>query len=85
MHDVLAVAVAGGELVARVAPRIGVEVDTSTGPSRGATICDTRGRYRGFPDPASGPVRVLLEVDPSFAEVVVDRLLQWPPPGRSGP
>jgi purine nucleosidase len=82
MHDVLAVAFAIGDLVPRLAPRVALDVDTSYGPSRGSTICDTRGRYRDFAGEPSGAVRVLLDVDPDFAETVVQRLMHWPPPAR---
>lgn len=83
VHDVLAVATAAGDLEPRLAPRIAVAVDCSDGPSRGATICDTRGRYRGFAGEPSGPVRVLLETDPAFIETIVERLSVWPPPGSA--
>lgn len=78
MHDVLAVAVAIGDLEPLEAPLIDVTVDATDGPGRGQTICDTRGRYRGYPE--DGACRVLLDADPAFAEVVTDRLCAWPPP-----
>jgi purine nucleosidase len=79
MHDVLAVAYAMGELRPRSAPLVDVVVDTGDGPGRGQTICDTRGRYRGYPE--QGACRVLLDVDPAFSSAsVVDRLSVWPPP-----
>ncbi len=81
MHDVLAVAYATGELEPRAAPLVDVIVDTGDGPGRGQTICDTRGQYRGYPE--DGAVRVLLDVDPAFADAVTERLCTWPPPGAA--
>jgi purine nucleosidase len=85
MHDVLALAFAIGDLVPRLAPRVALDVDTSDGPSRGQTICDTRARYRGYDGEPSGATRVLLDVDPAFADTVVERLTHWPPPARPVP
>lgn len=75
MHDVLAVAVATDRLVPRVAPVVDVTVDTGAGPSRGATVCDLRGAYRGYPAQPGAHCRVLLEADPAFAQEVVRALL----------
>jgi purine nucleosidase len=76
MHDVLAVAVAAGHLVPILAPVVSATVDTSWGPSRGATICDLRGRYMGYPEQPDGRARVVLEVPSGFEEVVVSTLIE---------
>jgi len=65
-HDAVAAAVLTGEVVPSVFPRIHVEVDCSDGPSRGATLCDTRGRYKGYPDQDGATCRVALVTDGSF-------------------
>lgn len=81
-HDALAAAIAIGDVVPSLAPVVPVEVDCTDGPGRGATICDTRGRYRGFsPDSAdhedrAGAVsRVVLETAGDFADRLVARLV----------
>lgn len=74
-HDALAAAIAVGDVLPLLAPVIGVEVDCTDGPSRGATICDTRDRYRGFPRQDDGNCRVVLETTGSFPDQLVDRLI----------
>lgn len=68
MHDALAAGVLCGEVVPLIAPLIGVVVDCTDGPGRGATICDTRARYRGYPDDPNGDARVVLKTDGTFPE-----------------
>ncbi len=77
-HDALAAAVLTGEVVPRSAPVIDVVVDTTDGPGRGATICDTRGRYRDFTGDTGGNCRVVLETDGTFPDMLVARLSQAP-------
>ena len=72
MHDALAVAIGGGVLEPELAPVVHAEVDTSRGPSRGKTICDLRGMYMGFPAQEGARCRVVLEVDTSYADTVVE-------------
>jgi purine nucleosidase len=73
-HDALAAGILTGEVVPLVAPVIDVVVDTTFGPSRGATICDTRARYRNFTGTVGGNCRVVLETDGSFPDKLVARL-----------
>jgi inosine-uridine nucleoside N-ribohydrolase len=73
-HDALAAGVLTGEVQPRLAPVVPVEVDTSFGPSRGATICDTRTRYRNFTGITGGNCRVVLETDGTFPDRLVERL-----------
>lgn len=82
-HDALAAAIATGDVVPTLAPLLSVEVDCTDGPGRGATICDTRGQYRGFADPDGGsfqrrgePSRVVLQTAGDFADRLVARLVQ---------
>lgn len=72
MHDTIAVAAAAGTLNVRLAPVVDVEVDTSGGPSHGQTIADLRGMYRGFPEQEGAHCTVLLDVDDTIADDVVD-------------
>jgi purine nucleosidase len=74
-HDVLAAAVAVGDVVPVRAMTVKVAVDTCHGPGRGATICDTRGRYRGELVQAGAHCRVVLETPGTLAEDVTRRLL----------
>lgn len=68
MHDPLAVAVALGGVVPESAPRVPVVVDTGDGPGRGQTVCDLRGKYRGYEDRPRATCRVVLRVDADFCE-----------------
>lgn len=81
-HDALAAGVLTGEVVPNIAPVIDVVVDTTDGPSRGATICDTRARYRHFTGISGGNCRVVLETDGSFPDRLVARLSRTPGAAR---
>ncbi|MDP2290292.1 MAG: nucleoside hydrolase [Actinomycetota bacterium] len=73
-HDAVAAGVLTGDVVPSVFPRIDVVVDCTDGPARGATICDTRGKYRGFDGVAEGNCRVALVTDGTFPDLLVARL-----------
>ena len=73
-HDALAAAIAVGDVVPAVAPVLNVEVDCTDGPGRGATICDTRGQYSGFPEQPGAYCRVVLETAGDFPDRLVARL-----------
>jgi purine nucleosidase len=75
MHDVLAVAIGAGTLEPTLAPVVQATVDTGYGPGRGQTVCDLRGRYRGFPAQDGAHCRVVLECDLDFGQQLVDLLL----------
>ncbi|MFF4776408.1 nucleoside hydrolase [Microtetraspora fusca] len=79
-HDALAAAIAVGDVEPIEAPVVNVEVECGYGPGRGATICDTRGRYRGHPPQEGARCRVVLKTDGTFADVLSRRLETWPPP-----
>ncbi|WP_432974053.1 nucleoside hydrolase [Dactylosporangium sp. CA-233914] len=79
MHDTLAVAAAAGTLKIRSAPNVNVEVDCSGGPSRGATVCDMRGIYAGFPPQPGAHCQVLLDVDDSIADEVIELIARHQP------
>jgi inosine-uridine nucleoside N-ribohydrolase len=76
-HDALAAAVLTGEVVPTVFPLVRVEVECGTGPARGTTVCDTRGRYRGHPHQPDGNCRVALATPGGFADALVERLAAW--------
>ncbi|MBX3194505.1 MAG: nucleoside hydrolase [Schumannella sp.] len=76
-HDALAAAILTGDIVPTVFPEIDVTVDCTDGPGRGSTICDTRGRYRGFEGTAAGRVRVALQTDGGFPRVLVQTLVDY--------
>jgi purine nucleosidase len=73
-HDAVAAAVLTGEVVPSVFPLLHVEVDCSDGPSRGATLVDTRGRYKGYPDQDGATCRVALVTDGTFPDKLVAAL-----------
>lgn len=77
-HDVLAAAIAVGDVTPLLAMTVDVAVDTCRGPGRGATICDTRGQYRGELVQAGAHCRVVLKTAGTLAEVVSRRLLGVP-------
>ncbi|PVZ96430.1 nucleoside hydrolase [Amnibacterium flavum] len=73
-HDALAAGVLTGDVVPLVAPLIDVVVDCTDGPGRGATICDTRTKWRGFTGLTGGNCTVVLETDGTFPETLVASL-----------
>jgi purine nucleosidase len=68
LHDPLAAAVGVGAVSLAVAPRVHVEVDCTSGPSRGRTVADLRDRLLGYPDQPGAHCRVVLAVDDPFPE-----------------
>ncbi|MER6990494.1 nucleoside hydrolase [Saccharopolyspora hirsuta] len=81
-HDPLAAAIAVGDVEPLLAPVVAVDVDTEDGPGRGATVADLRGQYRNFPPQEGATVRVVLETDRTFPELLVDRLCSAAPARR---
>jgi len=79
MHDPLAAALAVGAVEAAVAPVVRAVVDTSSGPSRGQTVCDMRGAYAGYPEVAGARCRVVLSLEEDFAPHLVETLLTLHP------
>jgi purine nucleosidase len=75
MHDPLAAALAVGAVTAAVAPVVHVDVDTTSGPGRGQTVCDLRGLYMDYPEQPGARCRVVLELDGDFAPHLVEVLL----------
>ncbi|MFT4164230.1 MAG: nucleoside hydrolase [Microlunatus sp.] len=75
LHDPLAAAAACGHLTYISAPVVNVVVDDSTGPGRGQTIADLRGRFRGFPEQPGAHTQVVLELDRPFAPMLLERIL----------
>lgn len=75
LHDPLAAAIAVGEIVPAVAPRVPVTVDTTSGPGRGQTICDLRGQRQGAKDIEGAHVRVVLDSGEPLAPRLAARLL----------
>lgn len=77
IHDPVAVAAAAGLLTVRLAPTVPVEVDCTQGPSRGATVCDLRGVYAGYPPRTGAHCTVLLEVAESIADDMVSLIASY--------
>lgn len=75
LHDPLAAGVACGTVELASAPVVHVVVDASHGPGRGQTICDLRGRFRGFPEQDGAHTQVVLETREPFAPELLKRLL----------
>jgi purine nucleosidase len=81
-HDVLAAAIAVGDVAPKRAMTVGITVDTGQGPGRGATICDLRGQYRGELEQPGANCTVVLETGGDLAAAVVKRLSE---PGQRPP
>ena len=75
-HDVLAAGIATGDVQPTRAMSVRVAVNTSPGPTRGATICDMRGQYKGEVMQPGANCTVVLETEPDFPGRVVQRLLR---------
>ena len=56
-------------------PLAALAVDTSEGPGRGQTVCDTRGLYAGYLEVKGAGCRVVLSLEEDFAPHLVDTLL----------
>jgi inosine-uridine nucleoside N-ribohydrolase len=78
-HDVLAAAMAIGEVVAARSVTVPVMVETGHGPGRGATICDTRATYGGQTKVDGATCTVVLEAAGDPAREVVERLCSFAP------
>ncbi|WP_224760429.1 MULTISPECIES: nucleoside hydrolase [unclassified Salinibacterium] len=76
-HDVLAAAIAVGDIQATLAPVVDVVIDTTEGPGMGQTICDLRGRFRGFQPEREGGTRVVLETDERVVPRLIERLTSY--------
>lgn len=77
MHDTMAVAAAAGTLKINLAPVVDVEVDCSGGPSHGQTLCDLRGMYAGYPPRPGAHTTVLLDVDDSIVDEVLEIIADY--------
>ncbi|HKU32107.1 MAG TPA: nucleoside hydrolase [Arthrobacter sp.] len=77
MHDPLAAALAVGAVSAAVAPVVRVDVDTTSGPGRGQTICELRGLYMDYPEQPGARCRVVLSLADDFAPHLVETLLSF--------
>lgn len=84
MHDPLAAAVAAGTVQLGLAPVVRIEVDTTSGPGRGQTICDMRGRYAGYPASTGARCRVVLELAEDFAPHLLDAFRRLGPSSPVG-
>ncbi|WGW11619.1 nucleoside hydrolase [Saxibacter everestensis] len=83
LHDPLAAAIAVGGIQVDTAPVVHVEVDATSGPGRGQTICDMRGRYMGYPEQPGARCRVVLSLAEEFPPHLVDTLRSgWAQSGR---
>jgi purine nucleosidase len=78
-HDVLAAAIAVGDVVPKRSMRVPVSVETGFGPARGATVCDTRGQYKDQFEAEGANCTVVLETGGDFSTAVVERLCAFQP------
>ncbi|MEO5834705.1 MAG: nucleoside hydrolase [Nakamurella sp.] len=78
LHDPLAAAIAVGAVIPDLAPTVRVAVEAGSGPSRGQTVCDLRGRYRDFPPQSGAHCRVVLTAPDGAAAHIKHRLLAAP-------
>jgi purine nucleosidase len=75
LHDPLAAVVAARGIPLASAPRGPLEIDTTNGPGRGATIADLRGIWRGDGESSRGGVRIVRAVDGSVIDVLLDTII----------
>lgn len=83
MHDPLAAALAVGGVRVASAPNVSVSIDAGSGPGRGQTVCDLRGRFVNHPELAGAHCRVVLELAEPFCPhliVTLQRLAPASPP-----
>ncbi len=85
MHDPLAAAVAVGAVRVGRAPSIHVTVDAGSGPGRGQTICDLRGRFVGFPPQDGAHCRVVLDLAEDFPTHLIATLRRLAPTPQPAP
>lgn len=76
LHDPLAAGIAVGGVALGTAPVVRVVVDDTAGPGRGQTICDLRGRRRGYPLQPGAHCRVVLELAVDFPALMMERILR---------
>jgi purine nucleosidase len=77
-HDVLAAGVAVGDVCPERCMTVDVTVETCFGPSRGATVCDLRGMYKGETAQPGANCTVVLGARGDFSTRVVERLVKAP-------
>ena len=75
LHDPVAAVLAVEGLVSCVAPKVSVVIDKTTGPGRGQTICDMRGKYKGYPQQENANCYVVLSTGINMSEHLINRLL----------
>jgi purine nucleosidase len=78
LHDPLAAAIALGIVVPGLAPVVPVEVDETSGPGRGQTLVDLRGRFVGYPPRPGTRHRVVLDIPEGFGDALLEALLRLP-------
>lgn len=75
LHDPVAAVLAVEGINSCLAPKVRVEIDTTTGPGRGQTICDLRSQYRGFTDQEGANCYVVLNTEMNMSAHLLNRLL----------
>lgn len=76
LHDPLAAGIAVGGFALGTAPVVRVVADDTAGPGHGQTICDLRGRRRGYPLQQGAHCRVVLELAVEFPALMMERILR---------
>lgn len=78
LHDPLAAAIAAGGIRPQLAPVVNVEIDDTSGPGRGQTICSLGGQYLGYPEQEGAHCSVVLESGTDVAAHLVNILTRLP-------
>ncbi|XBH21176.1 nucleoside hydrolase [Jonesiaceae bacterium BS-20] len=78
LHDPLAAAIGAGGIKPQLAPVVNVEIDDTSGPGRGQTICSLGGKYLGYPEQEGAHCSVVLETGTDAAAHLVDILTTLP-------
>lgn len=75
LHDPVAAVLAVEGIASCLAPKVRVVIDSTTGPGRGQTLCDLRGKYRGYPAQDNANCYVVLSSDINMSELLLNKLL----------
>lgn len=75
LHDPVAAVLAVEGIGSCLAPKVSVVIDKTTGPGRGQTICDMRGKYKGYPQQEKANCYVVLSSEINMSEHLIHKLL----------
>jgi len=75
LHDPVAAVLAVEGTGSCFAPKVSVVIDKTAGPGRGQTICDLRGKFKGYPQQENANCYVVLSTEMNMSEHLLNKLL----------